>query len=36
VLAPFGIVALVRTGAVAMPRAGVADPTLLPLAKSGT
>jgi acetolactate synthase-1/3 small subunit len=28
VLEPFGIISMVRTGAVAMPRAGVADPTL--------
>jgi acetolactate synthase-1/3 small subunit len=28
VLEPFGVISLVRTGAVAMPRAGVADPTL--------
>jgi acetolactate synthase-1/3 small subunit len=28
VLEPFGIVSMVRTGAIAMPRAGVADPTL--------
>jgi len=28
VLEPFGVISMVRTGAVAMPRAGVADPTL--------
>ncbi|MBE7453450.1 MAG: acetolactate synthase small subunit [Kofleriaceae bacterium] len=41
VLEPFGVIALVRTGAVAMPRAGVAEPSPLPLtaaakAASGT
>ncbi len=28
VLEPFGVISMVRTGAIAMPRAGVADPTL--------
>lgn len=30
VLEPFGVISMVRTGAVAMPRAGAVDPTLLP------
>lgn len=30
VLEPFGVISMVRTGAIAMPRAGVADPTLTP------
>jgi acetolactate synthase small subunit len=28
VLEPFGVISMVRTGAIAMPRAGVVDPTL--------
>jgi acetolactate synthase-1/3 small subunit len=30
VLEPFGVISLVRTGAIAMPRAGVLDPTIPP------